>query len=636
MAMRLSGLMSGMDTESIVQQLVEARSSKVTKAKNEQTKLEWKQDIWKGLNTKLKSLQSKLNDLRFTGGYAKKATKVSDSSIASVITDGTAMNGVQTMEVNQLAKTAYLTGGKVSLKQGVTGEVTAMTQMRFLMDFDTDAEGKEKARHMTVHKADGSQTDIQLTSDTTISDVLTQLKDAGLNANFDATQKRFFISSKEAGAENNFMLTGDMEGAMKNLGLTAFTNGRKVNRIDGLSGAVTANTGLSSLISFPGGASKRLYVQKKDGSTQYLDLTFDMTVGEFTKKMKEQTGVDIAFDEREQKFFFGNWDDGTGYYTGSGSQDVLTAIFGNAQVDQENSNKVWAGIGGFNNKLYESSFISGQDAKIKLNGATFTSSNNVFDINGLTITAHAETEPGKSISLTTAQDTDGIYDMIKDFFKAYNEVINEIDKLYGADAAKDYEPLSDDEKKSMSESEIEKYENKIKDSLLRKDANLSTVASMMKSTLLKGAKVNGITMYLSNFGIETLNYFNAPDGERNAYHIDGDTDDTNTSAKEDKLKKMIATDPDTVTAFFSQLTMNLYQAMDKQSKSVEGYRSFGSFYDDKKMKSDYDGYKSKITDLEKKLADYEDKWYSKFAKMETAMAKMQKNTSALTGLLGGS
>ena len=64
MAMRMRGLMSGLDTESIIQQLVEARSTKVTKAKNDQTKLEWKQDIWKGLNTKLKTLQSKLNDLR--------------------------------------------------------------------------------------------------------------------------------------------------------------------------------------------------------------------------------------------------------------------------------------------------------------------------------------------------------------------------------------------------------------------------------------------------------------------------------------------------------------------------------------------------------------------------------------------
>ena len=41
-------------------------------------------------------------------------------------------------------------------------------------------------------------------------------------------------------------------------------------------------------------------------------------------------------------------------------------------------------------------------------------------------------------------------------------------------------------------------------------------------------------------------------------------------------------------------------------------------------------------ELEKKLQDYEDKWYSKFSKMETALAKMQSNSSAVTGLLGGS
>ena len=54
------------------------------------------------------------------------------------------------------------------------------------------------------------------------------------------------------------------------------------------------------------------------------------------------------------------------------------------------------------------------------------------------------------------------------------------------------------------------------------------------------------------------------------------------------------------------------------------------------MKSDYDDYTSKIKELEKKLQDYEDKWYSKFSKMETALAKMQSNSSAVTGLLGGS
>ena len=151
-----------------------------------------------------------------------------------------------------------------------------------------------------------------------------------------------------------------------------------------------------------------------------------------------------------------------------------------------------------------------------------------------------------------------------------------------------------------------------------------------------GVDVNGKTMYLSDFGVETLGYFEAADNEKNAYHIAGDPDDTNTSGKSDVLKSMISNDPDTVISFFSSLSKTLYTKMSDLSKSVDGYRSYGSFYDDKKMTSDYNDYKTKISELEEKLNDYEDKWYSKFSKMETALAKLQSNSSAVTSLLGGS
>ena len=141
-------------------------------------------------------------------------------------------------------------------------------------------------------------------------------------------------------------------------------------------------------------------------------------------------------------------------------------------------------------------------------------------------------------------------------------------------------------------------------------------------------------MYLSNFGIETLNYFTAPENEKNAYHIDGDSDDSNTSGNADKLRSMIANDPDTVVEFFSSLSKNLYSKMQDMMAPTE-YSSAFTVYEDKKMKEEYDGYTSKIKDLEKKLADYEDKWYAKFAAMETAMAKLQKGASAVTSLLGG-
>ena len=278
--------------------------------------------------------------------------------------------------------------------------------------------------------------------------------------------------------------------------------------------------------------------------------------------------------------------------------------------------------------------VSGQDAMITLNGATFTNNTNSFEINGLTFTALAETKEGEAVTVTTMDDTDGIYDMVKNFFKEYNSLINEMDKLYNADDPK-LDPLLSEEKDAMSDREVEEWEKKLKDSALRRDEDLGNISTAMKSALSGGVDVGGKTMYLSDFGINLLGYFSAPDNEKNAYHIDGNPDDGDTSGNADKLKSMISSDPNTVISFFTKMSQNLYDKMSDLSKSVDGYRSFGSFYDDKKMKTDYTDYNSKIADLEQKLNDYEDSWYKKFGKMESALAKMQSNTSAVTALIGG-
>ena len=97
---------------------------------------------------------------------------------------------------------------------------------------------------------------------------------------------------------------------------------------------------------------------------------------------------------------------------------------------------------------------------------------------------------------------------------------------------------------------------------------------------------------------------------------------------------MIASNPELVTDFFSKLSQELYSKLDGVSKSVDGYRSYGNFYDDKKMKSDYDGYKTTIKNLEDKANAYEDKLYKQFSAMETALANLQKKSNALAGLLG--
>lgn len=651
--MRLSGLISGMDTESIIQELVSAKQIKVDNTKKAQTKHEWKQEAWKSLNTKLKNLQSKyVANLRFSSSYMKKTTKVSNSSAVSVITGEEAVNGVQEFSVKQLAKTAYLTGGKV--QAGAEGKKwDALSKISDVMGADF------KAGDITFTTG-GKTVDIEVTEDTTISDFLSKIKASGLNANFDAGQQRFFISAKQSGADSNFSMTADNVGGAKILAALGLQVSLKddpdsLKQYQEYASYYNENdkdatiAGMRSLIDGDIATQTQNYLDryknlvklKKEAEDKITELKKDSDKNEAAIKAQEES---IAAYEKEMKDITDSYidittatgDDGEVTYTATAKEDfkknVEESYYEKAAYASEVLKKYNAGtdVEGYATK------IEGRDARIVLNGAEFTSANNTFAVNGLTFTALAETKADEVVTVTTQDDTDGIYNMLKDFLKEYNSIINEVDKLYNADSAKGYEPLTDDEKDAMSESEAEKYETKIKDALLRRDSSLSTIRSGFVEVMSKGIEVNGKTMYLSSFGINTLSYFTAGDNEKNMYHIDCDPDDASTSGNADKLKSMIASDPDTVVSFFTQLSKNLYSKMNDLSKPVEGYRSYGSFYDDKKMKTDYDDYKTKISDLEEKLADYEDKWYKKFSSMETALAKLQSSTSAVTSLLGGS
>ncbi len=516
MAMRVSGLYSGMDTESIISDLVAVRQTKVDKIKKAQTKHEWKQESWKNLNSKIYKLFSgTLDDLTYQYSYAKKTTKVSNPNAATVITKESAMKSVQSLKINTLASAGYMTGGE--MKEGTT-ESTTMKDL--LPDGSTFPENGTATITVTFGKTEtnlGREEKITLSASDTVADVASKLKDLGLNVNFDKSTNRMFIGASDMGKENDFQITAGDEAGNE------------------LSTKVLTALGLSE------------------------------SAGESARAKK----------------------------------------------------------------------INGASAVIELNGVEFTSNSNTFEINGFTITCNEKTT-GNGITLTTQDDTSGVYDLVKNFIKEYSSLINEMDKLYNADSAGKYEPLTDEEKDAMSESEVEKWEKKIKDSLLRRDESLSEVSSVMKDIMRSGFEVNGKTMYLSDFGIETLGYFDAADNEKNAYHIKGDADETNSNIKNsaNTLMAAISTDPEQVRDFFVQLSKSLKNKLNDIMKSSD-YRSMYSVYDDKKMKEEYDDYTAKIKAEEKKLADYEDRWYAKFAAMEKAMSKMQSNTNAVTSMLGG-
>lgn len=537
MTIRITGMNSGLDTESIITELASARSVKVENIKKDQTQLSWKIDAWKELNSKIYSFYTDvLSDMRFDYAYGKKTTKVSNPNAVSVVTSGEAVNGVQSLKVRKMAKTAYLTGAELKVDgKKATGDTK-------LSDLGVTDKMKFK---LTVG---GEEKEIELDGSQTLSDVAKKFSEAGLNAKFDGSTGRFFISAKESGAAGNFKLD---------------------------------------------------YVREEIKDTDTAE----------ERAAKEQANA-------EAKASFEN----------------MMAGLGLRAKEYDPGDPNWSAEEGWG------TMIKGQDAEIELNGAIYTSDKNTFEVNGLTITALQETGD-ETVTLTTQQDTDGIYDMIKNFFKKYNELVNEMDKLYNAESASKYKPLSSEEKDAMSDTEVEEWEKKIKDSLLRRDGTLSSVASAMKEAMLstsiadtKGVN-DGKDIYLTFFGIETLGYFKSKDNEKNAYHINGDSDDSNVKNNEDKLRKAIANDPDTVVEFFKQLSTNLYNALDEKMARTD-YSSSFTVYNDKQMDKELKEYESKVKTEQDKLNDYIDRWYKKFSQMEVALSKINSQESSISSLFG--
>lgn len=570
MAMRVSGINSGLDTDSIVQELVSAYNTKTEKYQKEQTKLSWKQEIWKGLNTKVYSLYNNVGKLRFSSAYNTKKTTSSDTTKATVTASSSAVNGTQKLHVLATAQSGYLTGGKLSLREEVTDTdgTTKLKDVKGTVKAETKLSeigftGDEASLNINTTDEEGNAVTkmVSLTKDSTIQDVVNALKDNGLNASFDANNGRIFVSSKSTGKAADFSL------------MSATTK----------------------------------FVEKKDADGNVIK-----------DSNGKPTMESVALSAEEQA-----------------ASKKLIGLLG---LDTDSSNA-------YGDKAAK---INGRDAVIVLNGVKYTNTTNDFAINGLNISVNGVTDDvadpdsdaclsglndSTAVSINTTTDSQGIYDTVKDFLTEYNNIINEITKLYNADSAGSYEPLTDDEKDKMSDTEIEKWETKIKDSLLRRDNSLSSVMNAMMTSMSQSIEINGKSYSLSSFGIQTLGFLNAAENEQNAYHINGDEDDENTSGKEDKLMAAITSDPDTVIEFMKQLTTNLYKSIDDQMQSND-LRSRYKIYNDKEMDKQYTNLTKTIKEWESKVSDKEDYYYKQFSNMETALAKLQSQTSSISSMLG--
>lgn len=703
MPLRMTGMTSGLDTDSIVSALMEAQTTKKTKVENKKTKLEWTQNIWTGLNKKLYSFYTdSAGKMRFQSSYQTKKAASSDASILTATAQSSASSGSYTVKVNQLAAAQYVTSAKVSAKS--TDASGKVTESKVTSDTKLSALGFDTEGDTTIEITAGEKTiNLNVDETTTVRDFVNALKDAGLNASFDEKQGRFFISAKESGADGKFTITsktmtgeqvaaqnklmdsvdysnlssGDQDTVKKILSdlknaqdtsaaadaekslqdisdrtakekATEYYNNKLTDDIlsrykyetDGTDGTGDAhkagdidyskvkqalqNAGLDNNVYTD---SDRLIVLKQ----KIIEpaVTVELASEEYTGKIDNAvtSGLEDAGIEKQSERYSTIRLAVNGYAQAmkDGTEQSKESALKPLGMDDIDGSAVKESADGTGMVVIEAA-----DSIVQVNGATLTSSNTTLDVNGLSLNLVSASD--REVKVTVSNDSTAVYDAIKDFVEQYNSALSEMNKYYYADSARGYDPLTDDQKEAMSDEEVEKWETKIKDSLLRRDSTLSGILETFR-TSLTGITVkasDGKTYSLANLGITTGKDYK----EYGLLHIKGDEDDTDYADSENTLQSMINSDPDIVMEVMSGIVSNLYDSINKKISTTTTMKSALSFYNDKEMTKQMTQYKKDIKSWETKLSDMEDRYYKQFSAMETALSKLQSQQNSLASYLG--
>ncbi|HHU70659.1 MAG TPA: hypothetical protein GXZ21_01330, partial [Clostridiales bacterium] len=219
MPIRMTGMISGLDTDTLIQSMIEAQRIKNRRVEDKSTLLTWKQDKWKELNTKLVKLYKEdLNKMRLQSSYLTKAVTTSNNDYADIKAMTNAPLGTHKLQVESLASSQYVTGGVINLSDGNT---KASTNTK-LTELGIEA---ETLFNITVK---GEKKTFEVKANSTLNDFVNFAKSAGLSANYDSKHGRLYLSAKNSGEENAFGITATTSTATapKNelLELVGYTN----------------------------------------------------------------------------------------------------------------------------------------------------------------------------------------------------------------------------------------------------------------------------------------------------------------------------------------------------------------------------------------------------------------------------
>lgn len=269
----------------------------------------------------------------------------------------------------------------------------------------------------------------------------------------------------------------------------------------------------------------------------------------------------------------------------------------------------------------------GQNAKFIYNGELeLESKDNEYQLNGITFQFKNVTEGNATITID--HDVDSTFDLIMNFVNTYNEVVEVMNKSQQEEKFRDFKPLTDAQKKEMSEDEIKKWEEKAKSGLLRGESAISNGLYDIRSSWYSKVDTGGAFTTLTQVGIQTSS----------AYRDGGKL-----VVNEEKLKEALRNDPDSVQKLFTNnakdgsrgLVNRLEDSIDSTMKAIEtkagkSTSTLENYTLGKQMKD----LNERITTFEKRLVRLESRYWSQFTAMEKAISNMNSQADYLMSQFG--
>lgn len=270
-------------------------------------------------------------------------------------------------------------------------------------------------------------------------------------------------------------------------------------------------------------------------------------------------------------------------------------------------------------QIAEGKISNGQNSSAVINGATITKDSNDYTIDGITFSLNAVTGED-TLNFLVKSDYSATADAISGFVDGFNALLTKLNGLVSAkDYSSDYPPLTEVQKKEMTDEQIETWNEKAKNGVLHNNADLKSLITNLKNTFYTA--LGGTGKNATSIGIATASYF---DDNSGLFVLD-----------KEALKSALEKQPDTIVTMFtngSTFSDSAQQGLMYRLKStMNTYKdTLDTSLETSELKQD--DYDDEISELKNKLDDLADKYYNKFSVMETALAQLNSQASFISQL----